>query len=110
MENNNIRVFHYMKTDHMEGFEFETSRSLHLEHEGLDVDYFRLELHETGEKFVMVASPEEFFVHEDVTPLFDLSMIEQECRKQLNTEEVHDSSLDFINFLRSVKEEEYSFS
>lgn len=106
MESSNIKVCHYMKTDDMEGFEFETKRPLSLEDEQLEVDYFRLELHKSGDKYIMVAHPEEFFVSEDVTPLFDnLTMIENECRKQLNAGKVYDSSETFIEFLQNLEEE-----
>ncbi|WP_121616876.1 hypothetical protein [Virgibacillus halodenitrificans] len=104
MENPNIKVCHYMKTNNMEGFEFETNRTLGLGEEQLEADYFRLELHDTGNKYVMVAYPEEFFVSEDVTPLFDnLSMIEQECREQLKSNNVYDNSQDFVEFLAEEK-------
>lgn len=54
----------------------------------------------------MVAYPEEFFVSEDVTGLFDnLTFIEQECRNQLKTGKAYDSSQDYIDFLHLVEEE-----
>jgi hypothetical protein len=108
MDKTTILVRHYMKTDKMEGFEFETIHSIRIDEE-LESDYFRLEIHDTGDKYIMVASPDDYFVSEDVTTFFNLPMIEQECREQLKSGRVIDNSKEFIEFLRLVEEEENHF-
>lgn len=99
-----IKVSLYMKTDKFEGIEFYTNEPIDVEPD-LEAKCFRLEKHvEDGQTYILVASEEEFFVHEDVTHIFDVAAIEEECRRQLTTEDVPDATKEYLQFLNEYEE------
>lgn len=98
-----IEVNLYFKTDRFEAFEFHTKESVELD--GIESRYFRFEHHfEKGEKSIHVASEEEYWIHEEATGLFQLELIEQECRKQFEAGTVQDHTEEYLAFLEEEGE------
>ncbi|MEX3623538.1 hypothetical protein [Viridibacillus arvi] len=99
-----IVLKHRMKTERMEGFEFEIQGSIMVcDKNEVDASYFRFEIHQTDERYVVVASPDEYFIFEEASWCFDLDYIEAECRKQWEEGNVDDSSEQYIAFLQECE-------
>ncbi|WP_437834343.1 hypothetical protein ACQRXC_28990 (plasmid) [Niallia taxi] len=65
------------------GWEFETKEAIYIAESDMEVDLFRLEYNKTNRSYrIFVANHEEYCIHEDVTYLFNLVQIINQCKKQ----------------------------
>jgi hypothetical protein len=80
-----ISVKWVVKTDEFKTFEFRTKVDVYIEESDMEYDLFRLfiwnEDHPTksGDVEILVANREDYDIHEDVTHLFDVDVIEAAC-------------------------------
>jgi len=85
-------------------YEFTTKEDVYVEEMGDSTDIFGIEISDDGDASVLVVGSDSYAVHEDVTHLFDVDRIIDDCKK-VDSNEIDHTEF-YVDWLKQEEEEE----